>query len=176
MSVTTRVVAAAAVLLAAAIPVGALSLKGTSSPDFGAAARDEAMGAAAANDASRCGSDCIMLSQLVPQSAGIEGDDIDASALPEGTTRPVPRATVLVPQNPTTDAVSEPEDVGRRVPAETGAVPTRSAAAAPPEEAAPAPAATPKKAAKRPKQRRAARQAKKQGSLPGSWQLLLQGK
>lgn len=158
MSVPTRVLAAVAVLLAAAIPVGALTLGGGSSDDdftidipTGAlpAPRDDTAGAGpAATD----------VSQLVPQNAGTESDDLSAGAPSASASETPTQTSGLVSQNPALDALEVPE------PATPAAL----------TEASVEPEAVPASPARKPAQRRP-RQAKKQDPAAGSWQLLFQG-
>lgn len=157
MSVMTRVVAATAVLLAAAIPVGALTVSTSPGDDI---ALDLPNGPAGRPASPSTGA--VSVSQLVQQNAVIESDALVPDARPPGAAdNTPPSSTGLVSQDPAMDALDEPEP-------DTA---TAAAAAEPAE-----PVAAPKKSATKSKPRRPARQAKKKGSAPGSWQLLFQGK
>lgn len=182
MSVTTRVVAAGIVLLAAAIPVGALSLKTSSDSDFTLklpeTSKNAAEGASATGtSASRtttpaddCGVPCeptgsIEITQLVPQNTVVEGNGLAPDVPGPGAVAKAPPAptSTLVPQNPSFDAFDDLE-------------PKVAAVTEEPEEAEEAEEAeaAPKETTAKPKPRRR-RQAKKKGPASGSWQMLFEG-
>ncbi|MCC7250364.1 hypothetical protein [Hyphomicrobium sp.] len=162
MSLMTRAVGAFALLSLAAIPVGALTIKNTSSKDVSVGVDNGSTEAVYQIPAGGtvdvredCSADCAVTgpwgySRLVPQNATIETDGTSLV-----TAEAAPKAQSLVPQNP----VSEPQEI-------------ESAATAEPP---PAVAKRPVVKRKRPKpQRSVAKQAPK-GPSPGSFQILFQG-
>lgn len=170
MSVMSRVVAATAALLAAAIPVGALTIQNTSEKDFTigvSTGTEQAVYTVPANGSvdveQDCSSDCAVtgpwgFSHLVPQNAVIESDGLVIVATRVATAETVAApAPGLVPQDPAVEVLEAPERT--------------SAAAAPATR--PVPAAQTRKRATRTKPRRA-KQAKK-GPASGSFQMLFQG-
>ncbi|HRN84816.1 MAG TPA: hypothetical protein PK857_08345 [Hyphomicrobium sp.] len=171
MSVMTRVVAATAVLLGAAIPVGALTVKNTSDKDFtigvstGTEQKVHTVPAGGSLEVKQdCSSDCAVtgpwgFSHFVPQNAVIESDGaaIVSTRVATADTAPKP-SSGLVPQDPSTAAIETPDE-----PAVTAA-----------PAAKPAPAAQPPKRAAKSKARRQAKKAKK-GPSPGSFGALMQG-
>lgn len=174
MSVTTRVVAAGAVLLAAAIPVGALSLKTSSESDFTLELPESSKNAAEGASAVRttptddCGVPCtptgsIEITQLVPQNTVIDGSGLAPDIPGPGAVAKAPPAptSTLVPQNPSFDAFDDLEPKVAAVTEEPEEV--EEAEAAPEESAAP-------------RKTRRKRQAKKKGGpASGSWQMLFEG-
>ena len=171
MSVITRVVAATAVLLGAAIPVGALTVKNTSDKDFtigvstGSEQKVHTVPARGSVEVQQdCSSDCAVtgpwgFSHTASQNAVIESDGaaILSSRTATADTAPKPSSS-LVPQDPATAAIETPDE------------PAATAAPA----AAAAPVAKPPKRAAKSKPRRQAKKAKK-GPAPGSWGALMQG-
>lgn len=172
MSVITRVVAATAVLLSAAIPVGALTVKNTSDKDFtigvstGSEQKVHTVPAGGSLDVKQdCSNDCAVtgpwgFSHFVPQNAVIESDGAailsTRTATAETASKP---SSGLVPQDPSTAAI------------ETRDEPAATAAPA----ARPAPVAQPPKRATKSKPRRQAKKKAKKGPSPGSFGALMQG-
>lgn len=168
MSVMPRIVAATAALLAAAIPVGALTVHNTSDKDFtiGVSTGSEqavyTVPAKGSVDVKEdCSADCAVtgpwgFSHLVPQNAVVESDGLAIVATRMATAEPsAPPAGGLVRQDPAQEVLEAPES--------TSAAPV----------AKPAPAVQTRKRAARTKPRRA-KQTKK-GPAAGSFQMLLQG-
>lgn len=165
MSVMTRVVAATAVLLGAAIPVGALTVKNTSDNDFTigvSTGTEQAVHTVPAGNSfdvkQDCSDDCAVtgpwgFSHFVPQNAIIESDGLAILSTRVGAASTP--SSGLVPQDPSTMAVETTED------------PAASA-----EQ--PAPAAETVTAAPKPKPRRQAKRVKK-GPAPGSFGALWEG-
>lgn len=166
MSLMTRAATAFAVLSLAAIPVGALTVKNTSSKDVSVGVDNSLeesvyqIPAGGSVDVTEdCSAECAVTgpwgySRLVPQNAVIETDGMPVVTVEAAA----PETRALVPQNP----VGEP--------AETAGAPAAAAEAA--EPAAKPPVTKRKRAAKYRKP--GAKQAQK-GASPGSFQLLFQG-
>ena len=188
MTFMTRAVTAFAVLTTAAIPVGALTVKNTSSNavsiavDNGASEGVYQIPAGGSVDAKEdCASDCAVtgpwgFSRLVAQNATIETDGtslVTAGAAPS-VAAPAAASQSLVPQNPVEEApapvATAPAD---KAPASTAPAATAPAAtAAAPAEAAPA--AAPQKPRRAAKPRKQAKAAAK-GPASGSFEMLFQG-
>ncbi|WP_439541823.1 hypothetical protein [Hyphomicrobium sp.] len=178
MTFMTRAVTAFAVLTTAAIPVGALTVKNTSSNEVSIAVDNGAsegvyqIPAGGSVDVKEdCVSDCAVtgpwgFSRLVSQNATIETDGmsmVTAGAAPSATA-PAPAAAApaaapqsLVPQNPVDEA-----------PAPPATEPTAKTAAEP------APAAAPQKPRRATQPRKQAKPAPK-GPGSGSFEMLFQG-
>lgn len=188
MTFMTRAVTAFAVLTTAAIPVGALTVKNTSSNavsiavDNGASEGVYQIPAGGSVDAKEdCASDCAVtgpwgFSRLVAQNATIETDGtslVTAGAAPSAAA-PAAASQSLVPQNPVEEApapvATAPAD---KAPASTApAANAPAATAAAPAEAAPA--AAPQKPRRAAKPRKQAKAAPK-GPGSGSFEMLFQG-
>lgn len=182
MSLMTRAVTAYALLLTAAIPVAALTIKNTSTEDVkisvhnGSVQSVYTVTAGGAVDVKEdCSTDCAVtgpwgFSRLVPQNATIETDG-RSLVTAEAVAKPG-----LVPQNPVAEQppVEAPET--DKTPAAASAAPPAAAAAT---AAAAAPAAEP--AASPPRKRVAKprkpskQQSAKKGPPPGSFMMLMQG-
>jgi hypothetical protein len=184
MTLMTRAVTAFAALTVAAIPVGALTVKNTSSNEVSIAVDNGAsegvyqIPAGGSVDVKEdCSSDCAVtgpwgFSRLVSQNATIETDGmsiVTAGAPPSSV--PAPAATApaaapqsLVPQNP----VEEAPAPAATAPASTA---TAAPAAAPAETA---PAAAPQKPRRAAKPRKQVKAAPK-GPGSGSFEMLFQG-
>lgn len=177
MSVTSRAVAAGAVLLAAAIPVGALTVtvSTTSDKDFGLGISTGSVeplaptpSGSAADTKHACGADCAVdrsSTRMVPQKAVIEGESLAAASPHLVQTEPAitPPTTGLIPRNPIAEALLEPE----------AEEPLAASAESERDAAEPEPAAEPKRPRKSAPRR--VRQAKKKGPPAGSLQMLFQG-
>lgn len=163
MSLMTRAVTAFAALSMAAIPVGALTIKNTSSEEVSvgvdngveeAVYRVPAGGSVDVKE--DCSSECAVTgpwgySRLVPQNATIETD-----GTPLVTVQVTPKSQPLVPQNPVSEP-AEAADAAATAAAEPAAKPAVVRRTRP---------AKPRKAA--------ARQVQK-GPAAGSFQMLFQG-
>lgn len=184
MTFMTRAVTAFAVLTTAAIPVGALTVKNTSSNEVSIAVDNGAsegvykIPAGGSVDVKEdCTSDCAVtgpwgFSRLVSQNATIETDGMSivtaGAAPPASATAPAaaaapavaPAPQRLIPQNPVEEA-----------PAPVATEPTAKSTAAPAE---PAPAATPQKPRRAAQARKQAKPAPK-GPGSGSFEMLFQG-
>lgn len=167
MSVTSRVVAAGAVLLAAAIPVGALTLSNSSDDDFSfgiATGSVEPRPDAPAVRAADTVPAPVSSSHLIPQNSAVDGDDLAVASRRMAQTAPAapPRSTGLIPQNPVADALQEPEPAEAANESESKAAATEAP-----------PAAEPKRPARQGPRR--VRQTKKKGPAAGSFEALFQG-
>lgn len=175
MTFMTRAVTAFAVLTTAAIPVGALTVKNTSSNEVSIAVDNGAsegvyqIPAGGSVDVKEdCTSDCAVtgpwgFSRLVSQNATIETDGMSivtaGAAPPASATAPAaaPAPQKLIPQNPVDEA-----------PAPAATEPKATTAAAP------APAAAPQKPRRAAQPRKQAKPAQK-GPGSGSFEMLFQG-
>lgn len=183
MNLVSRAIPAFAVLAAAAIPVGALTVKNTSSSEVSVAVDTgsaEAVYKVPANGSvdikEDCSSDCALTgpwgySRMVAQNATIE---TDGTSLVTATAAP---AQALIPQNP----VDEPDaaaETAKPATAATAPAPAASqaapAATAKPAETAP-PEATPAKPRRKVAKRKPGKQVQKGGADAGSLQLLFEG-
>lgn len=168
MSVSSRVVAAGAVLLAAAIPVGALTLSSSSHDDFSFGIATGSVEPRPVNPATSA-ADTVARpdpsSHLIPQNTAVDGDGFSATSrrlLAQTEPSAPPRSTGLIPQNPIADALQDPEPADAANDGESKAAAAEAPAAAEPERPA------------RQKPRRT-RQAKKKGPAAGSFEALFQG-
>lgn len=162
MSLMTRAVTAFAVLSVAAIPVGALTIKNTSSEGISVGVDNgleesvyQVPAGGSVDVKENCSADCAVTgpwgySRLVPQNATIE---TDGTPLVTVVAAPAPRP--LVPQNP----VSEPADAAQSAAVEA-------------EPAAKPPVVKRKKAAK---VRKPVKKQAQKGPAAGSFQMLFQG-
>lgn len=183
MKLISRVIPAFAVLTAAAIPVGALTVKNTSSNEVSVAVDNgsaEAVYKVPANGSvdvkEDCSSDCAVTgpwgySRMVSQNATIE---TDGTSLVTATAAP---AQALIPQNPTEEPdspASAPTTATATTSAATTAAPAAAAAAATAAET-PKPAATPAKPRRQVAKRKPGKQVQKGTSGAGSFQMLFEG-
>lgn len=179
----SRVIPAFAVLTAAAIPVGALTVKNTSSNEVSVAVDTgsaEAVYKVPANGSvdvkEDCSSDCAVTgpwgySRMVSQNATIE---TDGTSLVTATAAP---AQALIPQNPVEEpdaAAPAPQSTAAAAPSATTAAPAAPAATAASADTA-KPAATPAKPRRKVAQRKPGKQVQKGGPGAGSLQLLFEG-
>lgn len=188
MTLMTRAVTAFAALTVAAIPVGALTVKNTSSNEVSIAVDNGAsegvyqIPAGGSVDAKEdCSSDCAVtgpwgFSRLVAQNATIETDGmslVTAGAAPPAsaptTAAPAAAPQSLVPQNPVEEAPAS-----AATPAATAPAATAPAAAPAATAAETAPAAAPQKPRRAAKPRKQATPAPK-GPGSGSFEMLFQG-
>lgn len=178
MKLISRVIPAFALLTAAAIPVGALTVKNTSSNEVSVAVDNgsaEAVYKVPANGSvdlkEDCSSDCAVTgpwgySRMVSQNATIE---TDGTSLVTATAAP---AQALIPQNP-----AEEPDAPASAPkaAATAAATTAAPAAAAAATETPKPAATPAKPRRKVAKRKPGKQVQKSTSGAGSFQMLFEG-
>jgi hypothetical protein len=192
MTLMTRAVTALAVLTTAAIPVGALTIKNTSSNEVSIAVDNGASegvyqipAGGSVDPKEDCASDCAVtgpwgFSRLVPQDATIETDGMSlvtagaapTVATPDAAAAPAPAPQSLVPQNPVDDTTAPAATAAPADTAPSATTPAAKAAEAAPAATAPAAAAQkPRRAAKPRKQATPA----SKGPGSGSFEMLFQG-